>query len=140
LSATNKNPHNQVYSGLFMVNQRTMDEILGSLDPTQKETTQTLRGLIKDAVPETVEMIKNGKIVYKLVGKDFVWINHYQGHMDLEFAMGASLDSDLLKSRGVAEPNHNVRHVAVGNIDKLKPELTRLVKEAATVEFEHCPK
>ena len=122
-----------------MVNQRTIDEILGSLQPTQKETIQNLRALIKNTVPETVELVKQGKITFKLGDKDFVWISHYQSHVDLEFSMGASLASDVLKSRGIAESNDNVRHVAVGNFDKLKPELSRLIKEAATLGFEHCP-
>jgi len=121
-----------------MVNLRTIDEILGILDPAQKDTVQNLRALIKSAVPESVELVKQGRVTYKLESKDFVWISHYHDHVDLEFAMGASLDSDLLKSRGVAEENQNVRHIAVGNFEKLKPELTRLLKDAAAVGFEHC--
>ncbi len=120
-----------------MVNQRTIDEILGSLPPAQKETIQNLRVLIKSTVPETMELVKNGKIVYKLEEKDFVWISHYQDHVDLEFAMGASLDSNLLKTRGVAEKSENVRHISIGNFDKLKPEITVLLKQAVTVGFEH---
>ena len=94
-----------------MVNQRTIDEILGKLNPTQKETIQNLRVLIKNTVPETTEIVKNGKIVYKLEEIDFVWISHFQDHVDLEFAMGASLDSNMLKTRGIAESNQNVRHM-----------------------------
>jgi len=118
--------------------QQTIDEVLSSLNPIQKETLQNLRQLVKNAVPETVEMIKQGRITYKLEGKDFVWISHYQQHVDLEFAMGSSLSSDLLKSRGVAEQSQNVRHVEVGNYVLVKPELERLVREAATLGFEHC--
>jgi len=121
-----------------MVNQRTIDEILGSLEPAQKETTQNLRALIKSTVPETVEIVRQGKIAYKLNGKDFVWISPYQNHVDLEFSMGASLDSDLLKSRGIAEKSENVRHITVSNLDKLKPEIVRLLKAATTLGFEHC--
>ena len=91
--------------------------------------------LIKNTVPETVEMVKNGKITYKLDGKDFVWISHYQSHVNLEFSMGASLDSDLLKSRGVDE---NVRHLSIGNFDKLEPELAKLLKQVAALGSEHC--
>jgi hypothetical protein len=123
-----------------MVNQRTMDEILGSLQPLQREVVQNLRSLVKNTVPETVEIIKNGKITYKIEGKDFVWINHYRDHVDIEFAMGASLGSSLMRSRGMAEKNDNVRHVPVNhNFMLLKPELTRLVSEAARLGFEHCP-
>jgi hypothetical protein len=120
-----------------MVKQRTIDEIVGSLEPAQKETTQNLRALIKSTVPETVEIVRQGKIAYKLNGKDFVWISRYQGHVDLEFFMGASLDSDLLKSRG-KEKSENVRHIAVSDVDKLKPEIVRLLKEAAAMGFGHC--
>ena len=121
-----------------MVNKRTIDEILVDLPATQKETIQNLRVHIKNTVPETAEMVKNGKIIYKLENKDFVWISHFQDHVDLEFAMGASLDSSLLKRRGVAEKNENVRHISVGNFDKVEPELTRLLKQAAILGFEHC--
>ena len=119
--------------------QRTIDEILGSLEPAQKETIQNLRALIKSAVPETVEIVRQGKIAYRLNDKDFVWISHYQDHVDLEFFMGASLDSDLLKSRGETEKSDNVRHITVSHFDKLKPEIVRLLKDAAAVGFEHCP-
>jgi hypothetical protein len=122
-----------------MVNQRTIDEILGNIPPTQKETIQNLRVLIKNSVPETVEFVKNGKITYKLDDKDFVWISHYQDHVDVEFAMGASLDSNMLKTRGVAEKNDNLRHISVGNYDRAKPELAKLLKQAAAIGLEHCP-
>ncbi len=122
-----------------MTNQRTIDEILGSLQPAQKETIQNLRVLIKSTVPETMELVKNEKITYKLGDKDFVWISHYQSHVDLEFSMGASLDSYLLKTRGVAEKNDNIRHISVGNFDKLKLELTKLLKQAAEIGLDHCP-
>ncbi len=122
-----------------MVDYRTIDEILGSLQPDQKETIQNLRILIKNAVPETKEIVKNGKITYKLEDKDFVWINHFVDHVDLEFAMGASLSSNLLHSRGVSQANDNIRHVPIsGNLNKIEPELSRLVSEAATQGFKHC--
>jgi len=119
--------------------QRTIDKILSSLDPAQKETVQNLRALIKSAVPEAEEIVRQGKIAYRLNDKDFVWISHYHDHVDLEFFMGASLDSDLLKSRGDAEKSDNVRHITVSHLDKMKPEIVRLLKDAAAVGFEHCP-
>ena len=122
-----------------MVDQRTIDEILGSLQPDQKETIQNLRILIKNAVPETKEIVKNGKITYKLEDKDFVWINHFSDHVDLEFAMGASLSSNMLRSRGNSQSNDNVRHICIGeNFSLLKPELSRLVSEASKLGFTHC--
>ena len=119
--------------------QQTIDEILGSLNPRQKQTLLKLRQLIMDSVPESVELVKQGKLVYKLEGKDFVWINYTQQHVDLDFAMGSSLSSDLLRSRGTAEQNQNVRHVAVDDFEFEKTELERLVHDAAVLGFEHCP-
>jgi hypothetical protein len=46
----------------FMTKQRTINEILGSLPPNQKETIQNLRVLIKNSAPENIELVKNGKI------------------------------------------------------------------------------
>lgn len=125
---------------MVRVKERIIDieQLVNSLQPEQKETIQNLRAIIKGTVPETVEIVRQGKIAYKLADKDFVWISHYQSHVDLEFFMGASLDSDLLKSRGDAEKSENVRHITVSNFDKLKPEIVRLLKEAAAVGFEHC--
>ncbi len=110
-----------------------IDQMLSHLEPEQKETTQNLRALIKSAVPEAVEVIRQRKIAYKLNNKDFVWITHYRDHVDLDFFMGSSLDSDLLKSRGNAEKSENVRHITVSNFGKLKPEVVRLLKAAATL-------
>jgi len=123
-----------------MIKQKTIDEILSSLEPVQKETVQSLRALIKSSVLETVEIVRQGKIAYRLNDKDFVWISHFKDHVDLEFFMGSSLDSNLLKSRGDAKKQDNVRHITVSHLDKMKPEITRLLKDAATVGFEHCPK
>jgi len=114
-----------------------IEELLNRLEPKQKETIQNLRELIKSAVPEAVEIVKHGNITYKIGDNDFVWIIRYRTHVDLEFAMGASLDSDLLKSRGKEKPE-NLRHVTVSDFDRLKPEITRLLKEAESVGFKHC--
>jgi hypothetical protein len=120
-----------------MVKQRIfdIDSILNVLEPEQKETVQNLRALVKSAVPECVELVRQGKISYKIDGKDFVWISHFQSHVDLEFFMGASLDSPLFKSRGIAEKSENTRHIEVGDFRKLQPQLTRLLKDAASLGF-----
>jgi len=118
-----------------MVDKRTIEEILSTLPDKQKENVQNLRILISKIVPESVELVKAGKITYKLNGKDFVWICHYQTHLDLEFANGSHLDSNALKSRGVAKQNQNVRHIPVGNFDKLTPDLCSLLKQAAELEL-----
>lgn len=113
--------------------QQTLDEILTSLTPNQKTTVQNLRTLIKNTLPQTEEIVKQGKIVYKLGTKDFVWISHYSVHVDLEFAMGASLASEHFRSRGVAEHSANVRHIEVTDFWRLQGELTRLLNDAASL-------
>jgi hypothetical protein len=123
-----------------MVNKekRTLDEILNSLDEKQRQTTQNLRNLIKNIIPETVEIIRRGNITFVLSGKDFVWLTQANGHVDVEFFMGASLDSDLLRDRGIQEKNESVRHVEVHSFKKTQPELSRLLRDAARIGLEHC--
>lgn len=125
-----------------MVNKekKTLDEVLNGLDVKQKETTQNVRALIKTVVPETTEIIRRGNITYTLDGKDFVWLIQAAGHVDLEFFMGSGLDSDLLRTRGIAEKRETVRHVEVRNFEKLQTELTRLLRDAARIGLEHCPR
>lgn len=120
--------------------KRTLDEILNSLDEKQRQTTQNLRTLIKNIVPETVEIIRRGNITYVLSGKDFVWLTQANGHVDIEFFMGTALDSDLLRDRGIQEKSESVKHVEVRNFEKTQPELTRLLRDAARIGLEHCPK
>lgn len=138
-ATTNKNPQTK---SLDMVNKekKTLDEVLNGLDVKQKETTQNLRSLIKTVVPETTEIIRRGNITYTLDGKDFVWLIQAAGHVDLEFFMGSGLDSDLLRTRGIAEKRETVRHVEVRNFEKLQTELTRLLRDAARIGLEHCPR
>ncbi len=125
-----------------MVNKekRTLDEILSSLDEKQRQTTQNIRTLIKSIVPETVEIIRRGNITYILNGKDFVWLTQANDHVDVEFFMGAALDSSLLRNHGIKEKSEAVRHIEVRSFEKYQPELTRLVRDAARIGLEHCPK
>jgi len=136
---TDKNTSTKVYSipKAQKNSKQTIYEILTSLNPQQKETVQNLRQLVRDTRPETVELIKQGKIIYKLEGRDFVWITYYRQHVDLEFAMGSSL-SELLRSRGVAEESQNVHHVAIGNYVLQKPEIEHFVRDTSTTGFKHC--
>jgi hypothetical protein len=127
---------------LSMVNKekRTLDEVLGSLDEKQRQTTQNLRSLIKRVVPETVEIIRHGNITFVLDGKDFVWLTQANGHVDVEFFMGIALDSMLLKSHGIKEKTRTVRHIEVHSFKKYEPEVTRLLREAARIGLEQIPK
>ena len=49
-----------------------IEQIVNALEPKQKETMHNLRALVKSSVPEAVEIVRQGKIAYKLNGKDFV--------------------------------------------------------------------
>ena len=125
-----------------MVNKekRTLDEILNNLNDKQKQTTQNLRSLIRSILPESQEIIRRGNITYRVDGKDFVWLTNANDHVDVEFAMGAALDSDLLRNHGIKEKSELVRHIEVRTYEKTAPELTRLLKDAARIGVEHCPK
>lgn len=120
--------------------KRTIDEILGSLDEKQRQTTQNIRTLVKSIVPETVEIVRRGNITYILSGKDFVWLTQAYDHVDVEFFMGAALDSSLLRNHGIKEKSESVRHIEVHSFEKYQPELTRLLRDAARIGLEHCPK
>lgn len=140
LARSNKNHKNKTQF-MAKVKERTIDiddEIVNKLPSKQKEITQNLRELIKTTIPETVETLKQQNIVYKFGKNDFVWINNFQGHVDLEFAMGSSLASDMLKSRGIAEKSRNARHIEISEFNKVKPEIVRLLKDAASVGFSRC--
>lgn len=125
-----------------MVNKekRTLDEVLNSLNDKQKQIIQSLRSLIRSILPESQEIIRRGNITYRVDGKDFVWLTNASDHIDVEFAMGAALDSDLLRNHGIKEKNELVRHIEVRTYEKTAPELTRLLKDAARIGVEHCPK
>ncbi len=116
--------------------KKTIEEVLTSLEPKQKDITQELRALIKNAIPETEEIVRQGKITYRLDGKDFVWLTQAKTHVDLEFLMGGSFDSDLFKTSGTKEKRENVRHIKVNNVEALKPELLRVLKDAKRIGLE----
>jgi hypothetical protein len=119
--------------------KKTLDEVLDSLDSRQKGTTMKLRMLVKRAVPETVEIIRQGKITYILDGEDFVWLNQTSDHVDIAFFMGSGLDSDLFRQNGIREKRETVSHIEVRNADNLEIELTRLLKDASRIGSTHCP-
>ncbi len=115
--------------------KRTLEEVLNTLDDKQRQTTQKIQTLIKKNVPTSVEIIRRGNITYVLNGKDFVWLTQANDHIDVEFALGASLDSPLLRNHGIKEKNPAVRHIEVHSFEKHEPELKRLLKDAARISF-----
>jgi hypothetical protein len=125
-----------------MVNKdkRTLEEVLNTLDEKQRQTTINLQNLIKKTVPQTTEIIRHTNITYILDGKDFVWLTQANGHVDVEFAIGASLDSELLRGHGIKEKNPSVRHVEVHSFPKYEPEVARLLNDAARIWYDLYPK
>jgi len=120
--------------------KRTLEEILATLDNPQQQITLNLQNLIKQIVPQATEIIRRGNITYVLDGKDFVWLTQASGHVDIEFAMGVSLDSSLLRSHGIKEKNKSVRHVEVHDFGKFEAEVARLLHDAVRIWFEVHPK
>jgi hypothetical protein len=118
-----------------MVNKekRTLGEILSNLNDKQQQTIRNLRSLIRSIIPESEEIIRRGNITFRVSGKDFVWLKQASDHVDVEFAMGAALDSDLLRNHGIQEKNESVRHIEVRHYEQHAPELTRLLKDAARI-------
>ncbi|MFW6117786.1 MAG: DUF1801 domain-containing protein [Thermoproteota archaeon] len=109
----------------------TVDEIINDLDPHQREIAEELRSLIRDTVPDAEEKIRKGKIVYAAEGKDFVWINPFTDHVDLEFMCGARLISGQLKGRG---RKTNVEHLEISDKEDINEDkLRELIKEASKI-------
>jgi hypothetical protein len=125
-----------------MVNKdkRTLEEVLNSLDEKQRQTTINLQNLIKTAIPQATEIIRRGNITYVLDGKDFVWLTQANSHVDVEFAVGTSLDSELLRGHGIKEKNPSVRHVEVHSFEKYSSEVARLLRDAARLWHDLYPK
>ena len=113
-----------------------MDEVLGSLDAEQKDIVLRLMGLVSSVVPEAVVMIRQGKVTFRLAGKDFVWLAPAKLHVDLVFANGSLLDSPYLKSDG--EKANGVKHLVVKDVDKEQQTIMRLLADSARFGFEQA--
>jgi len=85
--------------------------------------------LIKNFVPEAVEKIRQEKIAFVVNGKDFVWINPFTDHVDLDFMCGARLLSGNLKGRG---KKRTVKHMEISSKKDInKADLKKLLEEAS---------
>jgi hypothetical protein len=120
--------------------QHEVNEILENLNPQQAQTVENLRQLIRDIIPTIEETVRQGRITFRIQDRDLVWLTITKSHVDVEFAMGSSLSSPLLKTRGATEINPNMRHIKVNNFTEVKAELKRLIKRAAAVSLEQYPK
>ena len=106
----------------------TVDEILRNLPNHQKDIVEELRALIKNVASEAVEKVRKGKIVYAVGGKDFLWINPFSDHVDLDFMCGARLTPGDLKGRG---KKNFVKHIEITSKTYINnAELKELIEEA----------
>jgi len=73
--------------------------------------------------------VRDGKIVYAVGGKDFLWINPFTDHVDLEFMCGARLTSGDLKGRG---KKSLVKHMTITTKKDINDaELKELIEDAS---------
>jgi len=94
-----------------------------------KIIVKELRLLIRNVVSDAVEKVREGKIVYAVAGTDFVWINPFTGHVDLEFICGARLIPGDLKGRG---KKSLVKHMTITTKKDINNiELKELIEEAS---------
>jgi hypothetical protein len=85
--------------------------------------------LIKNVASYAVVKVREGKIVYALSRKDFVWINPFTGHVDLDFMCVARLLPSGLKGRG---KKSLVKHIEItSKTDINAAELKELIEEAS---------
>ena len=107
----------------------TVDEILSNIPTQQKTIVEELRILITNVVSDVVEKVRDGRIVYAIGGKDFVWINPFMGHIDLEFMCGARLTPGDLKGRG---KKSLVKHFTITTKKDINDaKLKELIEEAS---------
>jgi hypothetical protein len=107
----------------------TVDEIINNIPDQQKIIVKELRLLIRNVVSDAVEKVREGKIVYAVGGIDFVWINPFTGHVDLDFMCGARLISGDLKDRG---KKSLVKHMTITSKKDINDaELKELLEEAS---------
>jgi hypothetical protein len=123
----NKKPYN-AFLLMTKYKRKTIEEILNKVGPEQKQVAQKLRSIIKSAVPDAVEAVRQGKIAYSVEGTDFVWIATAESHVDLEFICGTRLSSEQLKGRGQGLERRHIEIKTVGAVDEA--EFTRLLKKA----------
>lgn len=112
------------------VKGKTIEEIIGKLNPEQKEIADKLRSIVKTALPEIIETVKWGNITYLLDSKNLAWIIFYKDHVDFGFFRGAELESKLLEGTG-----QGLRHIKIANEkDVPKQEIAKLLVEATKLK------
>jgi hypothetical protein len=110
---------------------KTVDEILGSLEPEKKTITEKVRSIVKNTIPAAAEIVRRGRITYGLNDKDFLSIRNDRSQVDLLFLCGPTCSSRLLKGSGMGK---DLMYIKVRNMSDLdESELVRLLKEAERI-------
>ncbi len=65
-----------------------MDELLKDVNPESKESVQSLRVIVKRALPSAEEQVKWGNPTYILHGQNLACIMIYRDHVNLGFFLG----------------------------------------------------
>jgi hypothetical protein len=109
---------------------KTVEEIVDSLDPEQKEIIAKLRSLVKGVFPEIVETVKWGNTTFLMGEENLAWIIIYRDHVDFGFFRGAELESKLLEGTG-----KSLRHIKIRSSNEVgEKELAGLLKRATELE------
>ncbi len=110
---------------------KTVEEVLKKAEDKDQQVAYKLRILVRSVVPKTEEIVRRGRITYKLNGKDFAAIRLTKQHVDLIFFGGQRLSSSLLKGKGSLK---DPRHLQVSTMKSFdQAEATRLLKDAAAL-------
>ena len=115
------------------------EALLDAYGPGHREVANTLRRLVKRAVPTAIERVRPG---WHLIGYDipigrrtryFAWVWLQPEHVHLGFQNGVLMDdpNGVLQGAGITK---NVRWLTMHGVDEIRePEFEELVREAARV-------
>jgi len=110
---------------------KTVEEVLKKAEDKDQQVAYKLRILVRSVVPKTEEIVRRGRITYKLNGKDFAAIRLTKAHVDLLLFGGERLSSSLLKGTGSLKDPRHIQVASMKNFDQA--EATRLLKDAAAL-------
>jgi hypothetical protein len=95
-------------------------------DAALRRLARKVRAVIQEAIPEADESLKMGMPCYSIGNKIVASIGDYTHHINLYFAQGAILCSDLLEGSG-----KGMRHVRIQvESDIIPDEFSKLLKQA----------
>ncbi len=108
---------------------KDVNSILGELKPDQGKIAEKFRSIVKKTLPDAVETVKWGNIMYVYEGQNLSWFLFYKDHADFGFFKGAQLKSKLLEGTG-----RGLRHIKVRSMKDIDDaEFSRLLKDAANL-------